>query len=470
MPTDPLKRYPEERRLATVLFADVQGFTALAEQLDFETVSDMIKDISKRLDKAIEAHNGYIDKHLGDGVMGVWGAPFAGDNDAQEAVSAGLDLVRAVAEFCKKTSIPGADTLKLRVGINTGLVFAGYIGTRNEYTVIGDTVNLASRLEQIAEPGGVAIGENTLRMVRGSFRIRRLEPTKVKGKAELIQPYSVEGHLTTPGRIQYQSADSLVTNMVGRDDEIQKLQEQYNRAFENGRASMALLSGDIGIGKSRLLMEFTNRLEEKADKVSVLSTRGLAQAARIPFYLWRVLLRNRFGVRDEDPSQTANEKWSKGVESIWEKGEEKTKMDATKIVGAMIGLMAEDSPASEERFQRVYYLVRELMRRLASRKQLVLIFDDLQWADRESLQLLSNLLNDEVSPVPLLVLGAARTEFLKNQAHWHNLSRVILLNPLPLEAEVVANAYPDLRVLPERVLQEIATRAEGNPYFMEEIV
>src|SRR5689334_22383203 len=127
MPTDPIKRYPEERRLATVLFADVQGFTALAEQLDFETVSDMIKDISKRMDKAIEAHNGYIDKHLGDGVMGVWGAPFAGDNDAEEAVAAGLDLIHALDDFCKKTSIPGAQSLQLRVGINSGLVFAGYV-------------------------------------------------------------------------------------------------------------------------------------------------------------------------------------------------------------------------------------------------------------------------------------------------------------------------------------------------------
>src|SRR3954469_350756 len=119
MLSDPTQRYPEERRLATVLFADVQGFTALAEQLDFETVSEMIKDISRRLDKAIEAHNGYIDKHLGDGVMSVWGAPFAGDNDAEEAVAAGLDMIRALDDFCVKTPIPGAKDLKLRVGINS---------------------------------------------------------------------------------------------------------------------------------------------------------------------------------------------------------------------------------------------------------------------------------------------------------------------------------------------------------------
>jgi class 3 adenylate cyclase len=468
--TDPFKRYPEERRLATVLFADVQGFTALSEQLDFETVSDMIKDISKRLDKAIEAHNGYIDKHLGDGVMGVWGAPFAGDNDAEQAVASGLEMIRALSDFCKKTTIPGAKALKLRVGINSGLVFAGYIGTRNEYTVIGDTVNLASRLEQIAEPEMVVIGENTLRMVRGNFRVRRLEPTRVKGKTELVQPYAVEGRLTTPGRTQYQSADSLVTNMVGRNDDIQKLLTFYTQTFESTRAAMIMLSGDVGIGKSRLLMEFGNRIEENGEKVNILSTRGLSQTSRIPFYLWRVMLRNRFGVRDEDPSQTATEKWSRGVESVWEPGEEKTKLEATTILGAMIGVSADGNNGSQERLQRAFFLTRELLRRISSRKQLVLFFDDLQWADRESLQLLANLLSDQASPLPMLVVGTARSEFLKNQPQWHNLSRVIVLNPLPLEAEVVAGAYPDMQDLPKQVLQEIATRAEGNPYFMEEIV
>jgi class 3 adenylate cyclase len=470
MPTDPLKRYPEERRLATVLFADVQGFTALAEQLDFETVSDMIKDISKRLDKAIEAHNGYIDKHLGDGVMGLWGAPFAGDNDAEEAVAAGLDMIRALDDFCQKTTIPGAKALKLRVGINSGLVFTGYIGTRNEYTVIGDTVNLASRLQQIAEPNMVVIGENTLRMVRGNFRVHRLEPTRVKGKSELIQPYSVEGRLVAPGRIQYQSADSLVTNMVGRDEEIQKLSAGYKQAFESGRAGMAMLSGDVGIGKSRLLMEFGNKLEEQGDRVNILSTRGLAQASRIPFYLWRVLLRNRFGVRDEDPVQTANEKWSRALEDIWEAGEQKTKLEATQILGETIGLLGEANHGLEETPKRVFFLMRELLRRLGARKQLVLFFDDLQWADRESLQLLSSLLTNKEAPFPMLVVGAARTEFLKNQPQWHNLSRVIALDPLNAEADLVAAAYPDLHDLPKQILQEIATRAEGNPYFLEEIV
>lgn len=470
MLSDQTQPYPEERRLATVLFADVQGFTALAEQLDFETVRDMIKDISQRLDKVIEAHNGYIDKHLGDGVMGVWGAPFAGDNDAEEAVAAGLDMIKALEDFCTRTTIPGAKELKLRVGINSGQVFAGYIGTRNEYTMIGDTVNVASRLEQIAAPGTVVIGENTLRLVRGSFRVHPLEPVKAKGKTELTQPYTVEGRLAAPGRFRYQSADSLLTKMVGRSLQLEKLHTIYEQTFKVGYTAMALLSGDVGIGKSRLMMEFGNQIEEESDRVNILSTRGLSQASRIPFYLWRVLLRNRFGVRDEDPSQTATEKWQRGIDSLWETDDHNTKTEAMQILGDMMGLPTESHLAPEDQMKRVFFQMRELLRRISARKQLILFFDDLQWADRESLQLLASFLSNEQTPFPMLIVGAARSEFLKNQPQWHNLSRTLALDPLTFDADMVAQAYPDLHDLPRDILQELAVHAEGNPYFLEEIV
>src|SRR5512138_1919004 len=125
MPLNSTHPFPEERRLATVLFADVQGFTAAAEQLDYETVSDLINGIWQKLDKIIEEHEGYIDKHLGDGVMATWGAPYAGDNDAEQAVAAGVSLITALNEFCQQTPIQGANALKLRVGVNSGPVFAG---------------------------------------------------------------------------------------------------------------------------------------------------------------------------------------------------------------------------------------------------------------------------------------------------------------------------------------------------------
>ena len=463
-------RFPEERRLATVLFADVQGFTALAEHLDFETVNDLLNGLWQRLDRVIEQNSGYIDKHLGDAVMGVWGAPYSSDKDAELAVAAGLELSQALNEYCATTDIPGAKSLKLRVGINTGLVFAGYVGTHREYTVLGDVVNVASRLEQIAEAGTVVIGENTLRMVRSSFRVTRLEPIKVKGKTELVQPYAVEGRLTSQGRIRYQSADSLVTNMVGRDDELARLKIYYQRAFEAQKPQMVLIDGDVGLGKSRLLMEFGNLLENSGENVNIIFSRGLAQTSKVSYYLWRGLIRNRFELRDEDPASAIHQKWMQSVETLWSNDPQDTKTEVTQVLGEIIGLTDPANSASTDRLKRIFFLTRELLRRLGRHKRLVLFVDDLQWADRESLHLLALMLEAEDNPLQMLIVGAARPEFLKNQTHWHNLARVISLPPLNLSTNLVRQAYPDLQNVPESILEEVSTHAEGNPYFLEELV
>jgi len=163
--------YPEERRLATVLFADIEGFTQISEQMDFELVSDLIKAVWQRVDAVLEKHGGYIDKHIGDAVMAVWGAPRAAEDDAERALTAALALQSALREFSAHSNRPGASELLMRVGVNTGPVLAGYVGTRGEYTVMGDTVNVASRLETSAESGTVVISESTYRLVRGAFRV-----------------------------------------------------------------------------------------------------------------------------------------------------------------------------------------------------------------------------------------------------------------------------------------------------------
>ncbi len=461
-------RYPEERRLATVLFADVQGFTALAEQLDFETVSDLIKGIWFRLDKVIENYGGYIDKHLGDGVMAIWGAPFAADKDAEDAVATGLELIKAVEEFSKNSNIPGAEELKLRVGINTGLVFAGYVGIKNEYTVIGDTVNVASRMEQSAEAGTVIIGENTLRMVKNRFRVKRLEPTYLKGKTEKIQTYAVEGHLAAPGRIQYQGADSLITNMVGREQEISKIQLLYDFAFQAFHPVMALINGEVGFGKSRLLLEFGRVLDLKGEDVNILSARGLAQTSRIPYYLWRQLIRNRFGLKDGESLELNDSKWTEEINALWDDDALQNRSQITRVLGSMIGLY--DDKEIESKQESIFELTHEMLRRITARRKMVILLDDLQWADKESLQLLNYLITHEGANLQIFILATCRPEFLIQASQWRNLARVIDLPPLEMDAESVVKAYPDLVNISKPILDEIAQKAENNPYFLEEIV
>ncbi len=178
----------KQRKLATVLFADVSGFTALSETLDAEVVAGVMNDLWLVIDRAITDHGGHIDKHIGDAVMALWGADGAREDDPEMAVRAALAMQAAVASFCQTHQIP----LSLRIGVNTGPVLLGIMGTTGEVTAMGDAVNLASRLEHAAPVDGVLISHDTYRHVRGIFDVREQEPLTVKGKAERVQTYVVE--------------------------------------------------------------------------------------------------------------------------------------------------------------------------------------------------------------------------------------------------------------------------------------
>jgi class 3 adenylate cyclase len=478
--TSPLNpsRYPEERRLATILFADVTGFTALAEKLDFETVSDLLKGIWLRLDAVIENYKGYIDKHTGDGVMVVWGAPFAGDEDAEQAVSAALALLASLDEFAAQSTIPGANKLQLRVGINSGSVFAGYVGVRDEYTMMGDTVNVASRLEQFAEPGSVVIGENTFRLVRGAFRVRRLMPFNVKGKTEPVVAYQVDGRNISPTRIRYGSTESMQTCMVERDLELERLGSYFEVSLHSESPVMVLISGEAGLGKSRLMMEFASKLEMDDPSVALLSTRALAQTAHVPFYLWKALWYSRFGLREDDPPEVNRSKFLRELQRLW--GGQLGPISVIEIahlIGSLIGLDWPDSQYlavyandPKKRLTRAFELTRVLIQRLCTLRRTVMMLDDLQWADTNSLDMLTALIQPTEDPLSLLVLGGARPEFLREAPRWKNIADQITLSPLSANAATVSAAYPELHSLPEAVLRELAVKAEGNPYFLEEMV
>jgi len=478
--TSPLNpsRYPEERRLATVLFADVTGFTALAEKLDFEMVSDLIKGIWLRLDAVIESYNGYIDKHTGDGVMVVWGAPYAGDDDAERAVSAALALQTSLDAYASQSTIPGAGNLQLRVGINSGSVFAGYVGVREEYTMIGDTVNVASRLEQYAEPGTVVMGENTFRLVRGAFRVRRLLPFTVKGKTDPVAAYLVEGRVPSPTRIRYGRTESIETCMVGRELEQERLIVYFEQLLGSESPIMALVTGEAGLGKSRLLMEFASKLEMDDPNVPLISTRALAQTTRVPFYLWKSVWHTRFDLDEDDLPEVNRSKFLRELQRLWggQLGPISV-IEVAHLVGSLIGLEWPDSQYlavfendPQARLQRAFELTRILLQRLCALRPTVLLLDDLQWADTGSLDLLASLFQSTDKPLSLLVLGGARPEFLRQSPRWTNIANLITLSPLSANAKTVSTAYPELRWLPEDLLTELGVRAEGNPYFLEEMV
>lgn len=472
------KQHPEERRLVSVLFADVLGFTPLADQLDFEEVSDIIRGVWLKLDRVIEEHGGYIDKHMGDAFMVVWGAPHTREDDADRAVSAGLEILQALVEFKEESDHPGAQKLHLRAGIHTGLVLAGYVGIRGEYTVIGNTVNIAKRLEEAAEPDTLYISEDTYHFVRGGFRVRELAPLQLKGIEELIQPYKVEEALKQPSKLRYHSVGGLETRMVGREGELKRLNNLFLDSKGQDQPTMALITGEAGLGKSRLLMEFVSSTEVHHPRLMVMSSRALQQTKQVPFFLWKELWSNRFDLSDDEDQETGREKIVQGVRTLWgQQLGEISAIEAAHFIGDQIGFRFPGSPYlqpytdnAERRKKRSYRAHAELLSRARQQGPLILVLDDLQWADASSLDLILYLLTETRSRLPMLILGGARPQIREVSPGLVRRANVIRLDPLPVSERLVRKAYPALKEAPSSLLQELAGRAEGNPYYLEELV
>src|SRR6266498_4907900 len=226
---------PQERKLVTVLFADISGFTAMAEKMDHELINSVVNSLWSRVDQAIHDHGGHIDKHIGDAVMALFGTPMAREDDPERAILAALQIQAEVQKWKKEfdNSLSGqqpqAQNIQLRIGINTGPALLGTVGTIGEYTAIGDTVNLANRLEQAAPVGGILISHDTYQHVRGVFDVTVLEPITVKGKSEPIQVYIINGVRPRSFQVRTRGIEGIETQTIGREEEL----EQMRLVFEN---------------------------------------------------------------------------------------------------------------------------------------------------------------------------------------------------------------------------------------------
>src|SRR6266849_4767389 len=239
----------------TVLFADVSGYTAMSERMDPEDVKGLIDRCLRRLGDEVDRYGGTVDKYIGDNVMAIFGAPVAHEDDAERAVRAGLGMQAAMEEINADIAGPYDVSLALRVGVNTGEVIAGAVG--ESYTVIGDTVNVAARLQAAAQPGSVTVGARTYRTTREAVAYEELEPLTLKGKAEPVAAWDATGALAAaPSR---RALPAREAPLVGRDDELALLQSIYGRVVRESRPHLVTLIGQAGVGKSRLLRAAAQR-------------------------------------------------------------------------------------------------------------------------------------------------------------------------------------------------------------------
>jgi len=475
---------PQQRRQVTVVFADVVGFTALAETRDAEVVAQVMNDLWQHVDAVILSHGGHIDKHIGDAVMAVWGLDAAREDDAERAVRAALAMQTAVDQCCRLSHAP----LTLRVGVHTGPVLAGRVGTGGETTVMGDTVNLASRVEGAAPAGSVLITHATYRHVRGVFDVQPRDPLIVRGVAERVVVYLVRGVKPRAFRLGARGIEGIETRMIGRDAELRALQDAF-AALIARRAGALLIVADAGLGKSRLLYEFDTWVELRPEEVIYFKGRAAPATRDVGFALWRDLFANRFDILDSDSPAVALGKFRAGFESGQATSPLNTGLLATgllntdpaAIVGHWLGFDFDASPAvarllgSPEFAATARAHLLRYFRALAAADPVVVFLEDLHWADEPSLQLAVELLAQlREAGAPVLFIGAARPTLAERPGWADGLPGFARLDIHPLSGDatraLVDEVLQRVEHLPVRLREQIAVASEGNPFYVEEYV
>ena len=453
-----------ERKLVTVLFADVANYTSISEKLDPEEVHQIMDGCFKVLMDEIHKYEGAIDKFTGDGVMALFGAPVAHEDHAQRACYAALALQRAIEEYGEKIEKECGVEFKMRVGLNSGLVLIGAVGNdlRIDYTAIGDTTNLASRMENMAKPGTVLVSADTHKMARDFFEFEPLGKVTVKGKEEPVEAYQLieAGEIET--RIEAAVARGL-TKFVGRKREIATLREAFEKA-ESGSGQVVGIVGEAGVGKSRLLLELRGALRKK--KHTYLEGHCLHYGGSMAYLPFLDILRSYFEIEEGDGEYVINKKMAERISQF----DEELK-DVLPPLHDILSLKVEDEAylklEAPQKRERIFEAIRDLLVREGQNRALVLAFEDLHWIDRTSEEFLTYIIEFLANTRILLVL-LYRPEYTH---HWGSMSYYSQIGVDQLStstsAELIQSILEEGEVVPE-LRELILNRAAGNPLFMEE--
>jgi predicted ATPase/class 3 adenylate cyclase len=474
-----------ERKNVTVLFADISGFTAMSEKLDPEDVANVTNSCLKLMADTVVRYEGYIDKFIGDCIMAIFGAPITHENDPELAVRAALDMNRALKQFNTELPVKLEKPLTLHTGINSGMVIAGAVGSdqKMDYTVMGDTVNLASRLESIGGPGQIFISGYTHNLTRGLFEVNALEPIKVKGKKDPVAIYEVIK--AKSGKAQTRKTDAALVPLVGRDEELDRLAACAER-LSDGRGQAVFLISEPGIGKSRLEAEFKSRLAGGDIQTIEGTCRSFGQSTS--YYVFADILRNLCDIDSEDLPGFMASKIAKHLPLLLHLDPEALDAQAREAVvflGAILGLeLSEqfDIPVHEmdaqERKTATFRALAWLLRSLASQRPLQMVVENLHFADNASIEALGYLF-EALRDDPVMLVGLMRPAKDQASAKLIAIAREILADAATeIEFDRLDQVDSDKMVqqllrsdqVPEDVLALVWVRAGGNPLYIEEII
>lgn len=499
---------PQERRIVTIMFADIIGSTHLSAQLDPEDMRAILVGYFNLMTEQIRRHGGTVEKYIGDAVMAVFGIPVAHEDDPDRTIRAALDMQTALANFNAKrqSQDPQAIRLQMRIGINSGEV-AGPSASfnRQDFLITGDAVNVAARLQQVAAADSILVGERTYLATRDVFDFRALPPVHIKGKAEPVHAWVVEGFRNNDHAITQhpRGIKGLQAPFINRILELTLMHATYARVLAEQHPHLITVLGTPGIGKSRLVREFIER-EQEAVKSASTKSRPLAPRVlygRCPPYgegltFWPMveIIRSLLNVQGGEATPELKKRLLAYVHDVLAKA--KSSEEADQVANAIFRSIGSNlaGPPNEPNYggrRELQLSTRskkreqggeqgELMRAwrvfleaVALLQPLLIVIDDLQWANEALLDLLEYL-TDRITDVPILLLGPARPDFFERRRDWGggrpNFTTIALEALSKEESSELVTALLDTHDLPEVLRYTILSRGEGNPFFMEEIV
>jgi class 3 adenylate cyclase/tetratricopeptide (TPR) repeat protein len=440
---------PEERKTVTIVFSDLVGSTSLGERIDPEALSGLLQRYFEVMTAILVRHGGSIQKFIGDAIVAVFGLPQVHEDDALRAVRAAHEMQVELGRLNAELERTFGTAIEARIGVNTGEIVAGEAVT-GQQVVTGDTANVAARLEQAAPAMEVLVGGSTYRLVRDAVEVEPMEPLELKGKAEPVTAYRL---LTVHGTDEG-VARRTDTPMVGRETELADLRAAFSRAVQGNRCHAVTLIGDAGVGKSRLIRAF---LADLGPDVRVARGRALSYGEGITFWPLAEVVRDAAGIDIDAPAQLALDKLHALVDDA----------DAVERVASAIGLLDRQLPLTE-----LFWGVRRFLEILAGERPLVVVIDDIHWAEPTFLDLLEHL-TASLAGAQVLILATARHDLLEARPVWGQAACTtrILLESLSEDqtGAVVDNLLGDAG-LPPAVRDRITRASGGNPLFVEQML
>ena len=460
-----------ERRVVTILFCDVKGSTAAAEKMDPEDWAEVMNGAFEHLIAPVYRYEGTLARLMGDAILAFFGAPIAHEDDPERAVLAGLAIVEGIEPYRQETRERWNLDFSVRVGINTGLVVVGEVGSdlRMEYTAMGDTVNLAARMEQTAEPGTVQIAEETYKRIAPLFEFEPLGEIEVKGKQEPILAHRVLVEKAHRGRLR--GIQGLEAPLVGRGPEMDALKASIDDLM-NGQGGIHCLIGEAGLGKSRMIEEMRQGFENYGYWAE---SRGVSYETTRPYGQFQQHIEKLYGISRSDQSDAILRKLAGGVAELDQSANARQALEALLAVDdGSNGQELEGEALKRELFETNLRVWQQQAVQLPT----VLVFDDLHWADSASTELLSHLFR-LTDAVPILFLCAFRPD--RGAPSWRvkqvaesefpHRYKEILLQPLDAgNSRELVDHLLAISDLPPKLLAMIQEKAEGNPFFVEEVV